>query len=206
MKRNVVAVLVVVLIGCVAGSASAKMMGDGMGSKGGKEKGLMAGGGGGYHLLHMVQMLDLIDEQQKAVEAIYFAHRKEAVRKSADIDVAEIELQEILAAEQVNMASAEKKVHAIANFRAELEVMHLKTLEAVKANLTPEQREKLKQHMAAERMERMGGKGKAGGKAAGKSKMKCGGGADDAADDSDEKGAEGEEAGQEDKKGAAAHH
>ncbi len=205
MKRNVVAVLVVVLIGCVAGSASAKMMGDGMGSKGGKEKGMMAGGGGGNHLLHMVQMLDLTDEQQKAVEAIYFAHRKEAVRKSADIDVAEIELQEILAAEQVNMASAEKKVHAIANFRAELEVMHLKTKEAIKANLTPEQREKLKQHMAAEQKERMGGMGKSGGKAAGKSKMKCGG-ADDSADDSDEKGAEGEEAGQGDKKGAAAHH
>lgn len=183
MRKKLVAVAVAMLMSFVAGSASA-MMGGGKGMMDGKGrdgdgKGMMMKGEGlAGHFMKMVDMLELTGDQKKAVEAIHFAHRKELIRKEADIDVAEVELQEIMGKEPVKMEEAEKKIRAIAAFHADLDIMHLKAREAVKAKLTPEQLEKLKKHMAEamkEKMEdkggmKMGGMDMGGGKMAGKSK------------------------------------
>ena len=119
----------------------------------------MAGKGKDHHFLHQVFMLELTEEQEKTIEAIHFSHMKEAVRKKADMKVAEIELQEILVQESVIMPEAEKKIHAIADFRADLEIMHLKEREAFKAILNPEQLEKLNKQLRADRHHMMVGKG-----------------------------------------------
>ena len=191
MKLRWVAVLIVlVMIGSV-GSASAQMMGGGgMGMHGGDGKGkehggMMAGKGGEGHFLHLVYSLDLTDEQQKVIETNHFSHWKEVVRKEADMKVAEIELQEILAGVPVKMSDAEKKIRVIAGFRADLEIMHLKEREAVKAILTPEQLEKLNKELRSERHEKMGGMGMHGGK---------GHGLPAGSDDSDDDGDTGQEA------------
>jgi len=167
MFNKMAAVLVVVALSFAAGNASAKMGGGkrGMACEGkcGEEKGMMMPGDGMAHrFMKMVAMLELAPEQKKAVETIHLAHRKDVIRKEADIDVAEIELKEIMGKEPVNLDEVENKVRAIANLRADLEIMHLKTKEAIKAQLTPEQLVKFKKHLAAEMMERMddmGGKG-----------------------------------------------
>lgn len=180
MRKKMAAVLMVVTMCFAAGNAAAKMGGDkGMMAcskcQDGKDKGMqMKGEGMAGRFMKMVEMLELNGEQKKAVEALHFAHHKEVIRKEADIDVAEVELQEILATEPVNLAEAEKQIRAISALRADLEIMHLQTKEAVKAKLTPAQVEKMKKHMAAgmeEQMEDMGGMGmgmegcKMGGKA-----------------------------------------
>ena len=118
----------------------------------------MAGKGKDHHFLHQVFMLELTEEQEKTIEAIHFSHMKEAVLKKADMKVAEIELQEILVKEPVIMSEAEKKIRAIADLRADLEIMHMKEREAFKAILTPEQLEKLNKELRAKRHEIMIGK------------------------------------------------
>jgi Spy/CpxP family protein refolding chaperone len=155
MCKKMTAVLIGVLMSFTAGNAFA-MMGGGKGMMGGR------GGGMADHFMMMVDILDLNAEQQKAVETIHYAHRKEVIRKAADIDLAEVELQEITGKEPVNMADAEKKIRAIAALHADLDIMHLKAKVAVKAKLTPEQLEKMEKHMAAGmkyKMKDMGGMG-----------------------------------------------
>lgn len=169
MGKKIAVVLIVALMSFVAGNASA-MMGGGKGMMDGKGEGM------GGHFMKMVAMLGLNAEQQKAVEAIHYAHHKEVIRKAADIDVAEVELQEIMGKEPVNVADAEKKIRAIAALQADLDIMHLKAKAAVKAKLTPEQLEKMEKHMAAGmhgKMDDMGGMDMDCGMMACKSKRCC---------------------------------
>lgn len=154
MCKRMVVVLLAAMMSFAAGSAFAMKDGDhGMMDckcMGGGEKGMMMDGKGmAGRFMMMAEMLELNAEQQKALEVIHFAHHKEVVRKTADIDVAVIELQEIRGKEPVKVEDAEKKIRAIAALRADLEIMHLKTKESVKAKLNPEQLEKMKKHMAA---------------------------------------------------------
>lgn len=148
MCKKMTAVLIGVLMSFTAGNAFA-MMGGG--------KGMMDGKGDGMadHFMMMVDILDLNAEQQKAVETIHYAHRKEVIRKAADIDVAEVELQEIMGKEPVNLADAEKKIRVISALHSDLDVMHLKAKVAIKAKLTPEQLEKMNKHMAAGMKDKM---------------------------------------------------
>ncbi len=110
------------------------------------------------HVLKAISMLDLTDEQQQEIQTIRFLYAKDMVRKRADIDVASIELQEILAADGVDMPLAEQKIRQVSSLRADLEVMSLKLREQIKAKLTPEQLEKLQKDMPYKRMrhDRMG--------------------------------------------------
>jgi Spy/CpxP family protein refolding chaperone len=169
MSKKLAAILITVLMGFSAGNAAAMMGGDkGMmdckcmdgGGKGMMMQGGGMGGGMGGHFAMMIEMLGLNAEQQKAVEAIHFAHRKELIKKTADLDIADIELQEIMGKEPVNTAEAEQQIRAIAALQADLDVMHLKAKAAVKAQMTPEQLAKMKKHMPADmkaKMEGMGG-------------------------------------------------
>lgn len=152
MGIKMTAVLFVVLLSFTAGNASAMMGGD---------KGMMDGKGEGMggHFMRMVEMLELNAEQQTAVAAIHYTHRKEVIRKAADLDVAEVELQEIMGKEPVNVGEAEKKIRAIAALQADLDIMHLKAKAAVKAKLTPEQLKKMEKHMAAAMHGKMDGMG-----------------------------------------------
>ena len=139
-------------------SASAMMM-EGMKDAEPQEKGAMrcmapCEMGMPDHVLKAISMLDLTDEQQQEIQTIRFLYAKDMVRKRADIDVASIELQEILAADGVDMPLAEQKIREVASLRADLEVMNLKFREQIKAKLTPEQLEKLQKDMPYKRMRR----------------------------------------------------
>jgi len=68
--------------------------------------------------------------------------KKERIQKDAEISVAEMELGEVLASGSVDMKAAEAKVRQIESLQSELKILHIKTHEAVRAMLTPEQRKK----------------------------------------------------------------
>ena len=178
MLKKLVAVLIVAMMSFVGTNAFAKAGGKKMmhgKGKVAKETGVRMHEGGGDHFLKMLDMLELSGEQKKAVETLHRSHRKEVIRKEADVEVAEIELQEITSQTPINMDEAETKVRTIATLRADLEIMHLKTKEAIKAKLTTEQLATLHKLMAAARQEKceeMGGMGPKGCKMGGKSE-KC---------------------------------
>lgn len=92
----------------------------------------------------MERLKDLgLDEKQKeAVQAIHLRTKKEMVRKKADLQVAEIELKELLSKDPVDLNAAEAAVKKIEGMKSEKRMLHIKTMEEIKASLTPEQKKK----------------------------------------------------------------
>ena len=92
----------------------------------------------------MERLKDLgLDEKQKeAVQAIHMRTKKEMIRKKADVQVAEIELKELLSKDPVDLNAAEAAVKKIEGMKSEKRMLHIKTMEEIKASLTPEQKKK----------------------------------------------------------------
>lgn len=126
--------------GLVVASAGAKM-GGGMGSGGGM------GMWDGAHAMHIVSALGLDDNQSKEVKNVLLKLQKAMIQKHAEIQVAEIELSEILDKDTVDIKAAETKVKQIASLKTEAAMMHIQGIEDIKANLTPEQKKKLSEMM-----------------------------------------------------------
>jgi len=149
MKRIGMAVIIVFFIsGLVAAGAGAQMAG-------GKGKGPGKGMGGGCgmgmwdgaHAMYVIKALDLDDNQSAEVKSILHRLQKQMIKKRADIEVAEVELKEILEKDPVDVKTAETKVKQIASLKTEVAMMHIQGIEDVKAKLTPEQKKKLTEMM-----------------------------------------------------------
>jgi Spy/CpxP family protein refolding chaperone len=143
LKKIGITIIAACLIsGLVVAGASAQM---GNGRGGGK--GMKMGGGmgmwDGAHAMHVIRALGLDDNQTKEVKTILLKMQKEMIQKRADIQVAEIELREILDNDTVDIKAAETKVKQIASLKTEAAMMHIQGMEDVKAKLTAEQKKKL---------------------------------------------------------------
>ncbi len=144
------------------------MMGGGMGGPG---MGLgMREGRGGRALSHEgplisimlehKQDLGLNAEQERKLRDLRTEFAKESIRRSAEIQVAEIELDSLLELDKWDLAKVEPKLKQIATLQGDLRLARIKTLEAGRSVLTAEQLEKLKQ--VGHRMRAMGGSGMMG--------------------------------------------
>lgn len=161
MKRIGITVIAVCIIsGLAVAGAGAQMaggkMGGGMGVSGGCGMGMGGGcgmgmrGGGmwdGAHAKYIISALNLDENQSTEVKAVLLKLQKEMIQKRADIQVAEIELKEILGKDPVDVKIAEAKVKQIASLKTEAAMMHIQGIEDVKARLTPEQKKKLPEMM-----------------------------------------------------------
>jgi len=142
MKRTGFSLIAACIISVlIASSASA--------SRGGGHSAAMMNGG---RALIIIKALDLDDNQAKEVKAILFKLSKEMIRKKADIQVAKIELREILDNEDVNIKAAETKVKQIASLKADAAMMRIQGTEDIKARLTPEQKKKFSKMIEMRRM------------------------------------------------------
>ena len=149
--------------GCGMGMMGGGMMGPGMGPG-------MGGGPGGRDMSHegpvITIMLDhqqeigLSPEQEKRLRDLRTEFSKESTRRTADIRVAEIELDALLEQEKWDLSKIEPKVKQIATLQGDLRLARIRTLEAGRAVLTSAQLEKLKQ--VGHRMRGMGGPGMMG--------------------------------------------
>ena len=155
MKRIGLAVITVFFIsGLVVAGAGAQMNGGrgngpGMGVGGGGGMGMWDGG----HAMYVINALGLDDNQSAEVKSILHQLQKEMIKKRADIEVAEVELKEILEKDPVDVKTAETKVKQIASLKTEAAMMHIQGIADVKAKLTPEQKKKMTEMM---RMRGMG--------------------------------------------------
>ncbi len=179
MCRHVRMLLTAALVIGLTLPGSAQVMGQmgypeggGMGMMGGGSMGPgmgpgMGGGPGGRDMSHegplITIMLDykqeigLTLEQEKKLRDLRTEFSKESARRTADIRVAEIELDALLEQEKWDLSKIEPKVKQIATLQGELRLARIKTLEAGRAVLTPQQLEKLKQ--VGHRMRGQGGLG-----------------------------------------------
>ena len=90
------------------------------------------------------QSLNLDKKQEETLREIEKSVAKELIRKGADGRIAEIELRELLEKNIVDLNAVEMKLKQIATIKTESQLILIKSIEKIKAKLTPEQREMLK--------------------------------------------------------------
>ncbi len=91
-------------------------------------------------MLHHRTELGLTPEQVTRLEAIRGEFAREAIRRDADIRVAELDLGTLLEQDPVDLAKAEAKTREVAQLRVDLRIARLRAVEQGKAVLTAEQR------------------------------------------------------------------
>lgn len=89
--------------------------------------------------------LGLSPEQVRALEQLRSDFQREAIRKEADLRIAEIDLASLLEAEKVDLAQVEAKIREVERLRADLRFARIRTIEQGKEQLTAEQRKKLRE-------------------------------------------------------------
>ncbi|MDD5559505.1 Spy/CpxP family protein refolding chaperone [Candidatus Methylomirabilis sp.] len=93
-------------------------------------------------MLMWQDQLGLTADQERTLRELRANFEKESIKRTAEIDVAELELNGLLEQDKVDVAKVETLAKKSAMLQAELRVSRVKTIEAGKAVLTPEQAEK----------------------------------------------------------------
>ncbi|MDA8433307.1 MAG: hypothetical protein M0Z60_10155 [Nitrospiraceae bacterium] len=86
--------------------------------------------------------IGLDEKQTAAVKEVYFRAMKEAIRKKADMDVAEVELRELFLKEPADFKAVEAKVRQIEKLRGDIFILNMKSRDDVRSLLTSVQRRK----------------------------------------------------------------
>jgi Spy/CpxP family protein refolding chaperone len=88
----------------------------------------------------MFKKLGLDDKQKEAVREIRLSTKKEIIKKKADVELAKIELREILTKDSVDLAAAEAAVKKVESLKADIKILLIKSGEEIKSKLNAEQK------------------------------------------------------------------
>jgi len=130
------------------------MMGPGMMSGCGMHGHMM---GSGHNMMDRLMDLNLDEQQRTAINDIKSKMMKDTIRKSADMRIIQVELNDLLDQDPVDMKAVESKMKQLESMRTEMRLSHLKAMEEIKAKLTPEQRTEFREMLEESPM--MGGMG-----------------------------------------------
>jgi Spy/CpxP family protein refolding chaperone len=103
--------------------------------------------------------LGLSPQQVSSLQQMGMDAARAGIKRRADAQLARLDLMSLLRAEPVDMAKVEAKIRDIEKLKADGAIARLRTNEAAKAQLTPDQREKLKTLRMARWSRRGGGEG-----------------------------------------------
>ena len=92
--------------------------------------------------------LGLSPDQVQSLERLRAEFQREAIRRDADLRIAEMELGTLLEKDPADLAQVEGKVREIERLRADPRLARIRTIEQGKAQLTPGQRAKLRTLLA----------------------------------------------------------
>ncbi len=139
-------------------------MGRGMGGPGMRGMGPMhrqAPGGPGpmgmmYHrgmmgnpdiLMLLADKLELSEGQRNELKDMFMTHRKDMIKKNADLELARIDMQELISQDKPDLDIIKEKINGIAAIEVEIKFSQVKLMIDAKSVLTDEQQEKLKDLM-----------------------------------------------------------
>lgn len=92
--------------------------------------------------------LGLTPEQVQRLEQLRADFVRDAIRRGADLRIAEVDLMQLRNAEPADLAQIETKLREIERLRTDLRLARIRTVEGAKGQLTPEQRAKLRSLLA----------------------------------------------------------
>lgn len=126
----------------------AEMCGDGIPMKAGMKHGNMGRMmWAETHIWRQLKGLDLNEKQETAIKEIENKVKKDTIRKRANLQIARVEFKEILHKDPVDMNAVETKLNQIAAIVTDIRFSHIKAIEEVKSQLTPEQKKKFKKNL-----------------------------------------------------------
>lgn len=102
-----------------------------------------------HHMTKMMKGLNLDEQQKTSMREIKSRMMKETITKKADLQIAHIELRDLLTQDTVDMKAIEAKVRQLEAMKADMQLSHIKAMEECKTKLTPEQRKKMREMMEA---------------------------------------------------------
>lgn len=100
--------------------------------------------GGMMGFMGMMKELDLSQEQQDKINEILTLHRKDMIKKNADLEIAMVEMQNLMREDDLDMGAIKERLQEIANLEAEMKYSQIKAWADAKSVLTDEQKEALK--------------------------------------------------------------
>ena len=150
MKAAVAGRVMVAVAGVLLGGALAVAQGPGDMGPGGmgrdgaefghhRPPGLPGRMGQFWNNSRIVAQLKLTDDQRKAMDGILLAHREQLVDLQATLQKAELELEPMIKADQLNENQALAQIDKVAQARANLEKANGRFLLDIRARLTPDQ-------------------------------------------------------------------
>ena len=93
--------------------------------------------------IYVKERLNLTEEQTNKFGKIYSAYRKEVLKKRADIEIAEIELGELLKTKEADEKAIEESANNLESLRSDLNISRIKALLKTREFLSDEQYEDL---------------------------------------------------------------
>jgi Heavy-metal resistance len=96
-------------------------------------------------MLRNRERLGLTADQVKHLEQLRNDFAKESIRSEADLRITELDLTSLLEAQPVDMSRVEAKIRDIERIRADLRIARIRSIEKGKAQLSAEQRRKLRE-------------------------------------------------------------
>lgn len=141
------------MCGCMGGKGGGMQEGGMMEGMGHQGMGMMHGMGGGmmmdddHPMWKQLTSLGLDDKQRDALKALRSKTMKDMVKKRADMQIAGIELKDLLDKDPVDMKAVEASVKKNESLKTEMLLAHIRAREEMKSLLTPDQRKRLKEMM-----------------------------------------------------------
>jgi Spy/CpxP family protein refolding chaperone len=90
------------------------------------------------------QELGLTTQQVDSLRKLGMDSRRASIRRKADVQIAKLDLMSLRFSDPVDMGKIETKVREIEKLTGDGSIARIRTAEAAKAQLTAEQKEKLK--------------------------------------------------------------
>ena len=90
-------------------------------------------------LLSQADSLGLSEDQIDKLNTLQLAHRKDIIRKQAEVKVIRLELAELVASDHLTVKDAEPLVHKLVNLEGDIHLRHLQALSDARNILTTDQ-------------------------------------------------------------------
>jgi Spy/CpxP family protein refolding chaperone len=113
-------------------------------------------------LLRNQQQLGLTAQQVDSLRKLGMDSRRAEIRRSADRQVAQLDLMSLRFSDPMDMGKVEAKVREIEKLKGDGTIASIRTADAAKGQLTPEQKEKLKGLFASRMQQQRRGAGEGG--------------------------------------------
>ena len=147
-----------------AGMHQGRMMGRGRGGRGmgGGKMGHGGGGRGIAAILRLADELGLSEAQRDELSEIATAHRKDAIRQKAEIELARVDLQKLMKQDEPDMDAVRDQLMKVATLEVDMKLQRLQFRIDSKNVLTEEQQEGLKKMLKDKPAQGMRGRRRAG--------------------------------------------